>query len=65
VESKDIIQYFLEFNKGSFARLELVRRESQEGEYKVAIIARRLSAISKEIDVPGIESVLINLFRLD
>ncbi len=59
VESKDIIQYFLEFNKGSFIRLEALRRESQEGEYKAAIIARRLNTIAKEIDIPGTESVMI------
>jgi hypothetical protein len=31
-------------------RLETLRRKNQDGEYKAVIIAKKLSAISKEID---------------
>jgi exocyst complex component 5 len=61
VESKDLIQYFLEFNKGSFVRLDTLRRESLEGEQKAAIIARRLNTIAKEIDLPGTEAARLNI----
>ncbi|KAJ3262614.1 Exocyst complex component 5 [Boothiomyces macroporosus] len=60
-ESKDIIQYFLEFNKGSFARLDALRMESLEGERKTAIIARRLNTIAKEIDIGGIDNARANI----
>ncbi|KAI8893209.1 exocyst complex component Sec10-like protein [Globomyces pollinis-pini] len=60
-DAKDLIHYYLEFNRGSFARLDMLRRESSEGEYKAAIIARRLSTISKEIDVKGKENAKENV----
>ncbi|KAJ3272112.1 Exocyst complex component 5 [Terramyces sp. JEL0728] len=60
-ESKDIIQYFLEFNKGSFSRLDALRKESPEGERKTAIIARRLNTIAKEIDIGGIDAARANI----
>ncbi|KAJ3321523.1 Exocyst complex component 5 [Boothiomyces sp. JEL0866] len=60
-ESKDIIQYFLEFNKGSFSRLDALRMESPEGERKTAIIARRLNTIAKEIDIGGIDNARANI----
>ncbi|KAJ3313826.1 Exocyst complex component 5 [Boothiomyces sp. JEL0838] len=60
-ESKDIIQYFLEFNKGSFVRLDALRMESPEGERKTAIIARRLNTIAKEIDIGGIDNARANI----
>jgi hypothetical protein len=55
-ESKDLIQYFLEFNRGSCVRLDGLRRESSDGEQKTAIIARRLNTIAKEIDLPGTDA---------
>ncbi|KAI8911500.1 exocyst complex component Sec10-like protein [Gorgonomyces haynaldii] len=60
-EAKDVIQYFSEFNQGSFQRLDTLRRSSRDGEYKAAIIARRLNAIAKEVDVPGTENARSNI----
>ena len=60
-EAKDVIQYFLEFNAGSFSRLDALRRVSRDGEYKAAVIARRLNAIAKEVDIPGTENARSNI----
>jgi hypothetical protein len=57
-EAKDVILYFLEFNEGSFKRLDNLFKTGPEGEYKVGIIARRLITIAKEVDVVGTENVL-------
>lgn len=54
-EAKDIIQYFIEFNDGKTERLDAVRDSGQDGEYRAAIIARRLSTIAKEVDLLGTE----------
>ena len=34
-ETKDLIQYFLEFNKGIFTRLDTLRQSEPDGGYKV------------------------------
>ncbi len=34
-EAKDLIQYFAEFNQGDWNRLENLRKDSNEGEFKV------------------------------
>ncbi|KAH9245792.1 tyrosine-tRNA ligase, cytoplasmic [Batrachochytrium salamandrivorans] len=54
-EAKDLIQYFLEFNKGDCVKLDTLRKSGTEGRYKAAIIARRLSTISKEVDISDTE----------
>lgn len=60
-DAKDLIQYFLEFQKGNYSRMDALRRENVEGERKAAIVSRRLNTISKEIDLPGTELVVLNL----
>ncbi|KAJ3382348.1 Exocyst complex component 5 [Lobulomyces angularis] len=61
VEAKDLIQYFLDFNQGISARLETLRKKNAAGEYNAVIIARRLSGIAKEVDVPEIEKARTNI----
>eukprot|EP00842_Homolaphlyctis_polyrhiza_P005298 jgi/Hompol1/576/HPOL_004168-RA len=60
-EAKDLIQYFLEFNKGIFTRLDALRKSGPEGEYKAAIIARRINTIAKEVDISGTEAARVNI----
>ncbi|CAG8447345.1 10562_t:CDS:10 [Acaulospora colombiana] len=55
-ESKDLIEYFMAFNRGDIARLENQRARGKDGQFKAAIIARRLNAIAKEVDIPGAEA---------
>ena len=70
-EAKDLVMYFAEFNQGNTARLELVKSSNGwEGRRKVsfliifsikniqaAAIARRLSSIAQEVDLPDTEKV--------
>ncbi|CAO3611897.1 unnamed protein product [Cunninghamella echinulata] len=50
-ESRDVIEYFMEFQEGHSERLDILRYESgDEGQYKAAVIARRLNAVAKEVD---------------
>ncbi|KAL2914341.1 Exocyst complex component 5 [Polyrhizophydium stewartii] len=60
-EAKDLIQYFSEFNRGVFSRLDTLRRSGPEGEHKAAIIARRLNTIAKEVDIAGTEAARANI----
>ncbi|KAH9273107.1 hypothetical protein BASA83_004684 [Batrachochytrium salamandrivorans] len=60
-EAKDLIQYFLEFNKGDCVKLDTLRKSGTEGRYKAAIIARRLSTISKEVDISDTEVARANI----
>ncbi|KAJ3216736.1 Exocyst complex component 5 [Dinochytrium kinnereticum] len=62
VEARDLIQYFLDFNKdeGHF-RLEEYRKSGNDSELKSAVIARRLAALAKELDAPGTETARINI----
>ncbi|KAJ1339638.1 hypothetical protein BSLG_005760 [Batrachochytrium salamandrivorans] len=53
--AKDLIQYFLEFNKGIFTRLDTLRQSEPDGGYKAAI-ARRLNTIAKEVDIADTEA---------
>ncbi|KAI8985304.1 exocyst complex component Sec10-like protein [Pilobolus umbonatus] len=49
-ESRDIIEYFMEFQEGNTERLDSLRQSGEEGQLKVAIISRRLNAVAKEVD---------------
>ncbi|KAJ8330382.1 hypothetical protein BDV3_003129 [Batrachochytrium dendrobatidis] len=60
-EAKDLIQYFLEFNKGIFTRLDTLRQSEPDGGYKAAIIARRLNTIAKEVDIADTEAARANI----
>lgn len=53
VEAHDIILYYNEFARGETTRLEALRKQGKEGRAKVAVIARRLLAVAK--DVEGVE----------
>ncbi|CAG8462715.1 6134_t:CDS:10 [Diversispora eburnea] len=53
-ESKDLIEYFMAFNRGDISRLENLRTNGgKDGQFKAAIIARRLNSIAKEVNIPG------------
>ncbi|KAG2221177.1 hypothetical protein INT45_007754 [Circinella minor] len=49
-ESRDIIEYFMEFQEGNSERLSLLCEGGDEGQLKAAIICRRLNAVAKEVD---------------
>lgn len=51
-EAKDLLLYFLEFNAGNPARLDMVNNsDGWNGKEKCAGIVKRLSAIAKEMDL--------------
>lgn len=53
-EAHDLIEYYYQFARGDTSRLEKLRKEGgREGRLRCAVIARRLSAIAREVDVPG------------
>jgi hypothetical protein len=52
-EAHDIILYYNEFARGETTRLEALRKEGKEGRAKVAVIARRLLTVAREIE--GVE----------
>ncbi|CAD6890336.1 unnamed protein product [Tilletia laevis] len=53
-EAYDLIEYYYQFARGDTTKLDKLKKEGgREGRVKVAIIARRLQAISKEVDVHG------------
>lgn len=62
-DAKDIINYFLEFNDNSTARLDSLRQSSNDGEFKTGIVARRLSTIAKEVDVLVLNKAKPNIER--
>ncbi|KAG4101973.1 exocyst complex component Sec10 [Neocallimastix lanati (nom. inval.)] len=60
-DSKDIIQYFMEFNEGNYDRINKLVEENDEGEYNATIIIRRLINITNEVDAPGAENAKGNI----
>ncbi|KAN0063111.1 Exocyst complex component 5 [Thecaphora frezii] len=55
-EAHDLIEFYYMFARGDTSKLERVRKEGgKEGRMKTAVIARRLAAISREVDVKGSE----------
>ena len=60
-EAKELIHYFQDFNRGSSEKLMKLRRDGIEGEYKAAIVARRLNTIAKEIGIHGTETAKANI----
>ncbi|EPQ28786.1 uncharacterized protein PFL1_03589 [Pseudozyma flocculosa PF-1] len=55
-EAHDLIEFYYMFARGDPSKLERVRKEGgKEGRMKAAVIARRLAAISREVDVRGSE----------
>ncbi|KAI8095157.1 exocyst complex component Sec10-like protein [Thamnidium elegans] len=61
-ESRDIIEYFMEFQDGNTERLDSLRQGGEEGQLKTAIIGRRLSAVAKEVDNDKAATVAIEKF---
>ncbi|KAJ3124738.1 Exocyst complex component 5 [Nowakowskiella sp. JEL0407] len=55
VEARDLIQHYIELNDKNSNRLDELRKSGIEGECKAAIIARRLNAIAKDVDLPDTE----------
>jgi len=49
-DAHDIILYYNEFARGETTRLEALRKEGKEGRAKVAVIARRLLTVAREIE---------------
>ncbi|PWN95393.1 exocyst complex component Sec10, partial [Tilletiopsis washingtonensis] len=55
-EASDLIEYYYQFARGDTARLDRLRKEGgREGRLRTAVIARRLAAIAREVDMPGAE----------
>ncbi|EST09944.1 Exocyst complex component Sec10-like protein [Kalmanozyma brasiliensis GHG001] len=53
-EAHDLIEFYYMFARGDTSKLERLRKEGgREGRMKTAVIARRLAAISREVDVAG------------
>ncbi|KAI9287599.1 exocyst complex component Sec10-like protein [Umbelopsis sp. AD052] len=51
-ESRDILDYFMDFENGGSARLDDLRfNAGEEGQLKAAVILRRVNAIIKEVDM--------------
>jgi len=63
-DTKDLIQFFLEFSIDRSVKLDELFAIGQEGEYKTAVIMRKLSTIAKEVDNPGTEVVNFSLLVL-
>ncbi|GAA5804381.1 hypothetical protein HPULCUR_009869 [Helicostylum pulchrum] len=61
-ESRDIIEYFMEFQDGNTERLDSLRQGGEEGQLKTAIIGRRLSAVAKEVDNDKAATIAIEKF---
>lgn len=59
-ESRDIIEYFMEFQEGNPDRLSMLCEGGDEGQLKAAIICRRLNAVAKEVDTDVRVSISIN-----
>ncbi|EIE80071.1 hypothetical protein RO3G_04776 [Rhizopus delemar RA 99-880] len=61
-ESRDIIEYFMEFQDGSSERLDSLVQGGEEGQLKAAIVARRLNAVAKEVDNDARARIAIEKF---
>lgn len=54
LEAHDLIEHYYAFARGDTSKLDRLRKEGgRQGRLKTAVIARRLGAISRDIDVPG------------
>lgn len=63
-EAHDLIEFYYMFARGDTSKLERLRKEGgREGRIKTAIIARRLAAISREVDVAGAEQTRDSIDR--
>ncbi|ORX63320.1 exocyst complex component Sec10 [Anaeromyces robustus] len=60
-DSKDIIQYFMEFNEGKYDRINKLVESGDEGQYNATVIVRRLINITNEVDAPGAENAKGNI----
>jgi chromosome segregation ATPase len=56
-DTKDLIQYFVDFKLEDSSRLDQLRQSGADGEQKCAIMTKRLMALGKELDIPGTEQV--------
>lgn len=54
----DIIDFYNQFSKGDTARVDALRKEGKLGRRQVAILLRRLSTVSKEVDLPNADKVI-------
>ncbi|CBQ67730.1 related to exocyst complex 100 kDa component [Sporisorium reilianum SRZ2] len=63
-EAHDLIEFYYMFARGDTSKLERLRKEGgREGRMKTAVIARRLAAISREVDVAGSEQTRESIDR--
>lgn len=63
-EAHDLIEFYYMFARGDTTKLEHLRKEGgREGRIKTAVIARRLAAISREVDVAGAEQTRDSIDR--
>ncbi|KAG9019684.1 Exocyst complex component 5 [Tulasnella sp. 427] len=47
----DIVSYWSQFSRGDTTKIEALRKEGREGRQQIAVLLRRLTAVSKELDV--------------
>ncbi|TFY78720.1 hypothetical protein EWM64_g5290 [Hericium alpestre] len=53
----DLIDYYNQFARDDTTRLDALKKEGREGRQQVAVLLRRLSTVSKEVDLPSAEKV--------
>lgn len=57
-EAHDLVEHYYAFARGDTTKLDQMRRDGgKEGRLKTAVVARRLQAISREVDVEGADKV--------
>ncbi|KAL7748429.1 Exocyst complex component 5 [Sorochytrium milnesiophthora] len=61
-EAKELITLFFDFNNQDTGKMEVMRqRMGADGQYRAAVIARRLMQISREVDIPGTEQARLGI----
>ncbi|THH14390.1 hypothetical protein EW146_g5934 [Bondarzewia mesenterica] len=51
----DLIDYYNQFSRDDTSRIDALKKEGREGRRQVAVLLRRLSTVSKEVDLPNAE----------
>ncbi|KAI9175659.1 Exocyst complex component 5 [Blastocladiella emersonii ATCC 22665] len=60
---RELLRYFLDFNKGVSDRLEALRTSGPNGQLRAAVIARRLQQVVRDMDAPGTDTVRTGIDR--
>jgi len=51
----DLIDFYGQMSRGDTTRLDALRKEGREGRRQVAVILRRLTTVSRDVDLPTAE----------